>query len=320
MIFQKNTAYKNFILFLFICLIFFTPQNIIAGDLVFPDFDQSLMRNGKSRFTYDLLYLRNTKDPHLIEMRKAKYEFKKIYEKNRVHFKNDLSAPNRIPKIVHQIWLGSEVPEKFKIWMSSWLNMAGWEYKLWTDKDVKTLVLRNQNLYDNAKNYGEKSDILRYEILFNEGGLYVDVDFDNINTDLFTKLNNSFDFYVGFEPIEHKQPSISSPLIGNAIIGSIPGHPLLQNIILDMESHYKKHADKWAVVTTGPIYFTEKIIQFNRAKGSKLINIYLPPTFLFPLTYTEVRSRLKENLKNLVKSETAAVHYWSGSWLDDEEE
>lgn len=33
-----------------------------------------------------------------------------------------------------------------------------------------------QKAFDAAKNYGEKSDILRYEILFVYGGVYADVD------------------------------------------------------------------------------------------------------------------------------------------------
>lgn len=312
---NNQTVLKTLVFFIFIF-----PTFSHALELIFPDFDQSLMRHGRSKKSYHKLYTYLTDDPHLLEMRKVKNEFKNIYDKYRVKFKSDLSAPPRIPKIVHQIWLGSEVPEKFHLWMKTWmkLNLHGWEYKLWTDKEVANFPLHNQELYDQAKSYGEKSDILRYEILYHQGGLYIDVDFENKNSLLFTKLNNSYDFYVGFEPIEHKQPSISSPLIGNAVIASIPGHPILENVILDMDAHYQKHSDEWAVVTTGPIYFTKKIIEYNRSEKSiKYNNIFLPTTFFFPLTYSDIRSsRFQENLKKLIKPETAAIHYWSGSWLE----
>jgi hypothetical protein len=76
-----------------------------------------------------------------------------------------------------------------------------------------------------------------------------------------------------------------------------------------------KHSKKWAVVATGPVYFTEKILQYLKAPEPNYIDIFLPPTFFFPLTHTEVRINLEDNLTMLTRPETAAIHYWSGSWL-----
>lgn len=39
-----------------------------------------------------------------------------------------------------------------------------WELKLWTETDVETFGLENRAAYDAAGNFGEKSDILRYEV------------------------------------------------------------------------------------------------------------------------------------------------------------
>ena len=47
---------------------------------------------------------------------------------------------------------------------------------LWTDEQVAGLTLFNQAAFDAAPNFGEKSDILRYELLYAFGGVYVDVD------------------------------------------------------------------------------------------------------------------------------------------------
>lgn len=288
------------------------PQSMYSENFIFPDFDQSFMRHGKSKSLYQRLYLMKTHKRDLNELRKTKNNFKVIYNENKLHFTTDKDAPARIPKVVHQIWLGSAVPEKFHNWMNSW-KMQGWVYKLWTDKEVAKFHLHNQDLYDNAKDYGEKSDILRYEILYKEGGLYIDVDFENINPALFDNLNKSYDFYAGFEPMEHRQP-INSPLIGNALMASVQGHPLLHKVIYDMKAHYRTNKRQWAVICTGPVYLTDTVIQYNERPHQGYTNIFLPPTFFFPLTFSECRKNLEANLRQL-KPETGAIHYWSGSWL-----
>lgn len=48
--------------------------------------------------------------------------------------------------------------------------------RLWTSETVAKLKLYNQEAFDHASNYGEQSDILRYELLYLYGGVYVDTD------------------------------------------------------------------------------------------------------------------------------------------------
>lgn len=292
---------------------------VIAKKFRFPKFKDSLMRHPTNLAKYNKIYEVNSDDPAVLEFRKAADNFESIYTKNILLFTHDQEAPTRIPKVIHQIWLGSKVPEKFFKWMSSWANMQGWEYKLWTDKEVKEFPLFNRELYDKAKDFGEKADILRYEILYQEGGLYADVDFENINTELFTQLNKSYDFYAGIEPMSHRQP-VNSPVIGNAIFASIPGHPILEDIIFKMQNHYQEHDAKWAVVCTGPVLFTETINEHLQSIAEDYIDIVFPPTFFFPLSYSDVRKGVESNLAKYIKPETAAVHYWSSSWIEPKDE
>ena len=77
-----------------------------------------------------------------------------------------------------------------------------------------------------AENKAEQSDILRYEILYRYGGLYVDVDFKCLKPH--DSLLNHCDFYVG---LEAKLPKNKHPAIGNAIIASVPGHPIFKECL-----------------------------------------------------------------------------------------
>ena len=55
---------------------------------------------------------------------------------------------------------------------------SNWTLKLWTDENIKDLNFDNRDIFDKADNYGMKSDILRYEILYREGGIYIDIDYE----------------------------------------------------------------------------------------------------------------------------------------------
>lgn len=80
-----------------------------------------------------------------------------------------------IPKIIHQIWLGDQSLRPVKL-METWKKVnPGWEYKLWTEENLPILV--NQKHFDNyGNNYVGKANILRYEILKQFGGFYIDAD------------------------------------------------------------------------------------------------------------------------------------------------
>lgn len=75
-----------------------------------------------------------------------------------------------IPRTIHQIWLGSPLPKRFVQLRESWRSRhQGWELRLWTNADVDAFGLENREAYDNAPNFGEKSDILRYEVRLSAG-------------------------------------------------------------------------------------------------------------------------------------------------------
>lgn len=133
----------------------------------------------------------------------------------------------RIPKIIHQIWLGSDVPEAFEPLMQSWTEMHlghGWRYKLWTDKDVAAFGLTNQQFYDQTDNFGVKSDLLKWEIVYRYGGVYVDMDYECLRP--LDILHYTYDFYVGIQPLDTQLVQL-----GAALFGAYPGHPILKHCI-----------------------------------------------------------------------------------------
>jgi inositol phosphorylceramide mannosyltransferase catalytic subunit len=83
-----------------------------------------------------------------------------------------------IPRVFHQIWLGDKpLPPKFRQWADSWLTMnPGWKMEWWTD--ARLPEMRNRREFDAADKMAAKSDILRYEVIWRFGGVYIDADFE----------------------------------------------------------------------------------------------------------------------------------------------
>lgn len=52
------------------------------------------------------------------------------------------------------------------------------EYKLWTNDDLTPEHFLTYDLIQKARSYAQASDMMRYEILNRFGGIYVDTDFE----------------------------------------------------------------------------------------------------------------------------------------------
>jgi mannosyltransferase OCH1-like enzyme len=219
----------------------------------------------------------------------------------------------KIPKKIHQIWLGSQLPEKFKYYQSTWqLHHPDWEYKLWTDNDIAAFGLENQQAYDNAINYAEKSDIARYEILFRLGGLYVDTDFECLKP--FDTLHHCYDFYTGLE-LPAMAMFVQAVIIPNGLIGSTESHPIIRACIdaIKKQTYDKNNHD--VVAKTGPLLFTN-IILSTAGTHENLKDIIFPASYFYPI---DKKTKDRNCINSCIQPETYAIHHWAGSWILREE-
>jgi len=232
--------------------------------------------------------------------------FKNLYNKNNLSQVTPSETP-RIPKIIHVVWINGKieepgVPEELKKYIVTWVEKhPDWQFKLWTDAEVAKITLDNQDLYDDAINFGVKSDILKYEIVYRYGGVYVDTDFEALqNLDL---LHHCYDFYVGIQPLDTQYLQL-----GAALFAARPGHPILKHVIDTMPQSY--HTHKGAPAKTGPIHFTRAFYaSANKTPGS--IDIAFPATYFYPLGgYEKTVNRDKWE-----KLGAFAIHWWGMTWM-----
>lgn len=224
--------------------------------------------------------------------------FRNIYTNNNLA-KIKPGSSVKIPKIIHQIWLGSPFPAKYKKFQESWKKFhPDWQYKLWCDKDVEKFDPLTVKLVRGASNYGEASDILRYAILYKHGGLYVDTDFECVKS--FDILHNTYTFYAGLEPLD-----TDALQINNALIASLPANPIFKIALKKIA----KSREPRTVLKTGPLFFTQLFIENN----DKIPGIFciFPATFFYPCGFTQT----KLDRSYWIKPESFAIHHWAASWI-----
>lgn len=197
-----------------------------------------------------------------------------------------------IPKIIHRIWLtsGNPLPDEYVSYGETWRNHhPGWEMKLWTEQNLPEMI--HSELFAKCTNFGQKSDILRYELLHRYGGIYVDTDFECLRP--FDDILAGVECFVGEEDPER---------LNNAILGCIPGHAFVGELLRKLPDSMDEHAGKWPVDQTGPRFVTDI------ARGRADLTIF-PARFLYPYSH---RERFR---KGGVFPDAYAVHHWAHSWF-----
>jgi mannosyltransferase OCH1-like enzyme len=161
----------------------------------------------------------------------------------------------------------------------------------------------NADLIAQSRNPGEISDIMRYEILYHFGGVYIDFDFECLQS--LDELNSLYDFYVGIQPLDSEFLQL-----GIGLIGSVVHHPILRAAIDHMRPAWAdpKNAGN-APAKTGPIYFTK--IFFMMADSFGMRDIALPAHYFHPLTCNQEDFQYEQWLAD----GAFGVHHWAKSWL-----
>lgn len=232
------------------------------------------------------------------------------------HIINNSKCSNKIPKIIHQIWIGNEVPEDVIFLSNKIKNLhKDWEYNLWTEKNIDFLDEKDLKKINKIKNLGARSDVLRYFILEKFGGLYLDCDFVPVKNFSDLLINNSFIAGV-CNPDDN-----SLPLIANGLIACQKNHILLKLILKDIY----KNLDNMIEVKTqdeifkfsGPEFFTKKIFNFIKTNNVSDLLIY-PSTFFYPINYRKKFFINEKLIKKSTCEETYAIHLWNAAWFESD--
>jgi len=235
------------------------------------------------------------------------YDGKQFFEFGRSlynQYNPSLLAPQSeptIPKHIHQIWIGGPLPEVFKKYIDTWKQMhPDWGYTLWTDENVRELFpLHNQSYYDESEGMGVKSDLLKWEIIYRFGGVYVDVDYECLQP--LDELHYLYDFYTAYQPLD-----AFFVQLGAALYAAHPKHPILKYCIETIQDDWHH---KGAPKKSGPCHFSKSFMAVAGENGSR--DLAFPSFYFYPLGSKE--RVLKRS--QWVREGAYAIHHWAMSWM-----
>ena len=226
-----------------------------------------------------------------------------LYNKNFLNAENKI---DRMPKKIHQIWLGGNMPDEYKKFSESWKKFnPDWEYKLWTENDLCNIIIPRKNLFNSITHVGQKSDFLRYHILNQFGGIYVDTDFECLKS--FDSLSY-LDFYIGVG-----YPTRVELYIG--LIACTPEHPILRRAVNVMRV---VDGTGWRGVfnTTGTYFFTNNF--FKIVRGTDKGIVALPTDYFYP--FPNIKGHQELNGRDYIRDKSYSVHHWATSWAKKKKE
>ncbi|MEW7976985.1 MAG: glycosyltransferase [Candidatus Sedimenticola endophacoides] len=211
----------------------------------------------------------------------------------------------KIPKVIHQIWLGSRFPRKYKSWSESIRRQnPDCEYILWDEKRIDEINLLNRTAFDKSPSLAVKSDIARIEILHQYGGMYFDTDFE-----LFTKIPDlylSTDFVVGLV-----FSARSNPVFGSSFLFSVRDSMITKNLIESIREPLLTSEPETVMNYIGPYKITD--ILLNAIQHGYSDYLVLPSNILYPWP-SYMRNDFNRRYKYLTE-QSIGIHHWEISWV-----
>ena len=264
---------------------------------------------------------------------------KSLYEKN-LPSKVERSSLPKIPKIIHQIWLGpNRPPSYFYVYQEKWQTLhPHWEYHLWSEEELEELHLVNWDLVEKSQNWAEKSDIIRGDLLERFGGVYIDVDMEPFRA--LDEFHEKYDFYAGMEHPHKISTTQNRVWVGISLIASRPHHPIIEKWRSLVRQGWDETEKKYSVQVDQVINHT--YFPFTRAVMEEVgrpgtVDMLFPATYFYPLSpayaskrrssLRSLREKVYDFLENVhlrrprpfsrIYPETIAVHYWGNTWLPE---
>lgn len=205
-----------------------------------------------------------------------------------------------IPKIIHYCWFGgTSLSETALKCIESWRKCCpDYEIKQWDEKNYDVNKYRYTKEAYEQKRYAFVTDVARLDIIYQEGGIYLDTD-----VELLKSLNDllHYDAYMGMETI------------GRVNTGEGFG-AMKKNAVI------KANLDCYRQIkfdgTTTCVTFTTEVLRKIGLQRRNVIQelqnlIILPTDYLCPLNL--------ETRKLVVTKNTFSIHHYEGGWKNGDD-
>jgi mannosyltransferase OCH1-like enzyme len=202
-----------------------------------------------------------------------------------------------IPKVIHYCWFGGNpLPETAIKCIESWKKFCpDYEIKQWSEENYDINKIQYVKEAYQEKKYAFVTDVARLDIIYHEGGIYLDTDVEIIKS-LDQLLDNSL--YLGMETTGRVNTGLG--------FGAEPKHKFVKD-------NLNLYADIPFVSNITCVTYTTNMLKRyglrNRNELQQLGTILVLPTeYLCPLILETNRLKITEN--------TYSIHHYDMSWKD----
>ncbi len=215
-----------------------------------------------------------------------------------------------IPKKLHYIWWGRPLPDIEQTWMDNSIrNNPEYEYKIWTNLDVPDCKFLEVAIKE--EKYAYAADYIRFWVLYNHGGFYLDTDVELIKSieESFTKPK-----LVIAKETEYN--------LGGHFIGSSKKNPFFRQI-LNLYRDFNDDTidtDKWVIPNILNKYITKFYGDFSMKSSkdgsflSKNKLVLFPEKKIFTPYYPWDKDRTGSNVDT---TNSIGIHYWNTFKLEN---
>lgn len=212
----------------------------------------------------------------------------------------------KIPKIIHYCWFGNNTKSKTILkCIESWRIYApDYEIIEWNEKNFEV------NKYEYArqayleKKYAFVSDVARFDVLYNYGGIYLDTDVELLKPIDFIRNSNIF---MGY--------SQNGLVASGLIMGSKKGEKILKDIINYYETNSfllsNGRPNMTTVVTIVSEILEKKGVILDGTFSEKEGVVLYPAEYFDPFDY--------ENNELKITDKTISIHHYAASWKSEKD-
>lgn len=201
----------------------------------------------------------------------------------------------KIQKKIHYCWFGSAKPSTLNLrCMDTWkLYFPEYEIIKWSENNIDLRDPLKKNLLK-KKQWAFLSDLVRFELLYEHGGIYFDTDIEVIRG--FEPIIESYDFVVGYE---------TNKMLNAAVMVATPKNEIILGCLSQIREHLACNSEMLPIPEIITPYL-EKI---------KLKRVYFAPKEVFyPYNPYDRERDVKQLMYSDVTVDTLTVHHYQKTW------
>lgn len=212
-----------------------------------------------------------------------------------------------IPKVIHYCWFGGNpLPDKVRKCIESWKKFCP-DYRIicWNESNYDVNKIRYTKEAYNEKKWAFVSDYARLDIIYENGGIYLDTDVELICS-LDILLHNNVFLAIDKERI----------LVNTGLgFGAVPKSELINDLkqVYERISFYKVDGSINTKACT--YYVTEKLGSYGYKRMDVIQEVagacILPSSYFCPIDYNDGSL--------IITAETIGIHWYDMSWFSDED-